>query len=263
MMRRLTFMALVACVTVPRSAVAQSLMRRVMSDPDGSVHFAFASRPGVCGDGATYLRDGFGGTGRIYQGGNFSGHMRDDDWPPCIPGPVHVVATISGGELLRLHTYVGAQLRAREQTGRELGLVSVNEAADFLTRVAEQAHGGASADAILPLVLADSIVPWPALFRFARDERMPRAIRGKADFWLARGAAAKLGVADRDDDDDDLRISAVFALSQQPKDVAVPQLISLARHNTHPAVRAQAVFWLGQSHDPRALDLFEEILRTR
>ena len=142
MMRRLTFMALVACVTVPRSAVAQSLMRRVMSDPDGSVHFAFASRPGVCGDGATYLRDGFGGTGRIYQGGNFSGHMRDDD-------------------------------------------------------------------------------------------------------------------------DDDLRISAVFALSQQPKDVAVPQLISLARHNTHPAVRAQAVFWLGQSHDPRALDLFEEILRTR
>jgi len=92
---------------------------------------------------------------------------------------------------------------------------------------------------------------------------MPRAIRGKADFWLARGAAAKLGVADRDDDDDDLRISAVFALSQQPKDVAVPQLISLARHNTHPAVRAQAVFWLGQSHDPRALDLFEEILRTR
>ena len=58
-------------------------------------------------------------------------------------------------------------------------------------------------------------------FRFARDERMPRAIRGKADFWLARGAAAKLGVADRDDDDDDLRISAVFALSQQPKDVAV------------------------------------------
>jgi len=83
-------------------------------------------------------------------------------------------------------------------------------------------------------------------------------------FWLARGAAAKLGVADRDDnEDDDVRSSAVFALSQQPKDVAVPRLIDLARHATHAGVRAQALFWLGQSNDTRAIDVFEEILGRR
>jgi HEAT repeat protein len=43
-------------------------------------------------------------------------------------------------------------------------------------------------------------------------------------------------------------------------DDAVPRLISLARTNKNPVVRKQAIFWLGQSHDPRALDFLEEIL---
>jgi hypothetical protein len=45
-----------------------------------------------------------------------------------------------------------------------------------------------------------------------------------------------------------------------PKDDGVPLLIQLARTNTNPAVRKQAMFWLGQSKDPRALRFFEEIL---
>jgi len=117
---------------------------------------------------------------------------------------------------------------------------------------------------VLPFLLADSINPWPTLLRFARDERLSKSIRSTVTFWLARGAAARLGVADHDDsDDDDVRSSAVFALSQQPKDVAVPRLIEIARHNAHPAARAQALFWLGQSGDPSAVDLFDEILRHR
>jgi HEAT repeat protein len=41
---------------------------------------------------------------------------------------------------------------------------------------------------------------------------------------------------------------------------AVPRLITLARTHKNPVVRKQAIFWLGQSHDPRALDFLEEIL---
>jgi HEAT repeat protein len=53
---------------------------------------------------------------------------------------------------------------------------------------------------------------------------------------------------------------AVFALSQLPKDEAVPELLHVAQTNRDPAVRKDAIFWLGQAHDPRALAYFEQIL---
>jgi hypothetical protein len=37
-------------------------------------------------------------------------------------------------------------------------------------------------------------------------------------------------------------------------------LMDVARNNRNPAVRKQAMFWLGQSHDPRAVKFFEDIL---
>jgi HEAT repeat protein len=52
----------------------------------------------------------------------------------------------------------------------------------------------------------------------------------------------------------------VFALSQLPKDEAVPELLHVAQTNASPTVRKEAIFWLGQTHDPRALDYFEQIL---
>jgi HEAT repeat protein len=66
-----------------------------------------------------------------------------------------------------------------------------------------------------------------------------------------------------DDEDREVRESAVFALSQLPREEGVPILIRAARTNRDPKVRRQALFWLGQSEDPRALALFEEILTDR
>jgi hypothetical protein len=43
----------------------------------------------------------------------------------------------------------------------------------------------------------------------------------------------------------------------------VTRLIEVARNNRNPEVRKQAMFWLGQSQDPRALAFFEEVLRSR
>ena len=62
------------------------------------------------------------------------------------------------------------------------------------------------------------------------------------------------------DPETDVKRRAVFALSQLPKDEGVPRLIEVARTNGNAAVRKQAMFWLGQSNDPRALKFFEEIL---
>jgi hypothetical protein len=37
-------------------------------------------------------------------------------------------------------------------------------------------------------------------------------------------------------------------------------MIQVASNNKNPAVRKQAMFWLGQSNDPRAVAFFEQIL---
>ena len=55
----------------------------------------------------------------------------------------------------------------------------------------------------------------------------------------------------------------MFALSQRPRDEGVPALIYVARTNKDPEIRKKALFWLGQSNDPRALDLFEELLTKK
>ncbi len=65
------------------------------------------------------------------------------------------------------------------------------------------------------------------------------------------------------DDDPEIEVKneAVFAQSQLPPRRGVPLLIGLARTQKSREVREQAMLWLGQSGDPRALVLFEEVLR--
>ncbi len=102
-----------------------------------------------------------------------------------------------------------------------------------------------------------------ALVRLARAHAVP-GVRGDALFWLAQRAGEKVAalITERidQDPDTDVKKRAVFALSQLPRDEGVPLLIKVARTNTNPAVRKQAMFWLGQSKDPRAIDFFAEIL---
>lgn len=60
-----------------------------------------------------------------------------------------------------------------------------------------------------------------------------------------------------------MREQAVFALSQLEDNGGTETLIRLAKTNRDPAIRKKAIFWLGQSDDPRALALFEELLTKR
>ena len=89
-------------------------------------------------------------------------------------------------------------------------------------------------------------------------------LRGQALFWLAHKAGQKetaaITRAISDDPDTKVKKQAVFALQQLPRDEGIPLLIHVARTNSNPEVRKQAMFWLGQSQDPRALKFFEDIL---
>ncbi|HEX2091864.1 MAG TPA: HEAT repeat domain-containing protein [Longimicrobiaceae bacterium] len=102
------------------------------------------------------------------------------------------------------------------------------------------------------------------LLRVARGDD-PEKLRKTAVFWLGQiaGRAVTRDLGDLVEDqgtDLEVREHAVFALSQRPRGEAVPALIRIARENPSPRLRKRALFWLGQSGDPRALALFEELL---
>jgi HEAT repeat protein len=103
----------------------------------------------------------------------------------------------------------------------------------------------------------------PALIQLAKAAPVAH-VRAQSLFWLAQRAGAKvlstITGAIENDPETEVKVRAVFALSQLPKDESVPLLIGLARANKNPQVRKQAMFWLGQSKDPRALAFFEDVL---
>jgi HEAT repeat protein len=143
--------------------------------------------------------------------------------------------------------------------------VGTRDAASYLLSLARQDNSPAAKKAIFPAMLADSVTLWPDLLKIAKDANVSRKVRSSAVFWLgqAAGDAATKGLTDLVDDggaDREVRESAVFALSQRPKDEGVPALIRIAKQNPDPELRRKAIFWLGQSDDPRALSLFEELL---
>ena len=248
--------------------LAQSLGARVAAAPDGTVRLSFAARPGVCGNGVNIIslecRDGRCGNRTITHGGVFD---RDDVDCDCEPGPVRVALTVRGGVVHSLRAYVGGRWAtpAAGAVVTDLGAVATRDAADFLLDLARRDGGRAADEAIFPATIADSVTVWPALLKLARDERVARRARRQAVFWLgqAAGDAATRGLTDLVDDsgvDREVKEQAVFALSQRPRDEGVPALIRIARTHRDPEVRRKALFWLGESDDPRALALFEELL---
>lgn len=252
---------------VAAPAMGQRLAQRVTTAPDGTVRMSFAARPAVCGNGRNVIAldcsAGRCGRHTIMFDGHYEGDEVEYD---CEPGPVRVSLTVRKGAVQSLRTYVGGRwVTASGASVTDLGTVSSRDATDFLLELARSPDGRVGEDAILPVTLADSVTVWPALLKLARDDRVTRRARRQAVFWLgqAAGDAATRGLADLVDDggvDREVKEQAVFALSQQRGDAAVPVLIRIARTHPDREVRRKALFWLGQSDDPRALALFEELL---
>jgi len=242
----------------------QSLERRVAGAPDGSVRFSFAAKPGVYGNGRNMIS-------WDCDKGNCHNRQVDGNWDdrndwdsPCDSGPVRVALTKSGGRITDLRVYVGGEWRA-STSATDLGTVSTKDAASYLLALALKDESRASEKAIFPAVLADSVTIWPDLLKIAKADNVSRKVKRSAVFWLgqAAGDAATRGLTDLVDDgsaDHEVRETAVFALSQRPHEEGVPALIRIVKGNKDPDLRRKAIFWLGQSDDPRALSLFEELL---
>ncbi len=258
-MRRARLVLMLALFAGERVS-AQALADRVRAVRDGNVTFHYTPRAGVCGDGRNYMR-----IGHSYHG-SFNG---DFERRQCESGPVQVQLTMRDGAVERVQAWAG---RLRERDARDLGAIPAPEAARYLLGIAATGSSSASTKAILPAVLADSATVWPALLAIAKDtDTRSRSTRQDAAFWLSRYAAGAIAgranqpFDDEDDDDagskDDLKAHAVFVLSQLPHGEGVPNLLEVARSKGDVRVRSKALFWLGQSGDRRAIDLFESLLR--
>jgi len=238
-----------AGVLLPATLTAQDLERRVSAVTSGTVHLSFAARPGVCGDGMN----------------NISTRRDDEEWESdCENGPVRVVLRIRDHQVVALRTYVGGRWR-EPSPAIDLGAVRPQEATTYFIELA-MSRREISGDPVLPATLADSVRVWPSLLRLARDPGLPSDRRRNAVFWLGQAAEAAAGLAldsvvSDPRGDREVRKQAVFALSQRDRAESVPRLIHIVKTNRDPELRKTALFWLGQSEDPRALELFEQILQ--
>ena len=231
---------------------------------DGQVRFTMTLRPDVCGSGQSiwHSKDG---RSRMNWGDRYSRDVTYD--VDCESGPGRVVLDKRDGDVTDLRFYVGGKWRPNADA-TDLGALGTREASELLLDLARTNNGKAGRNAIFPLTLVDSLEVWRDLMRLARDDTRPRETRRQSVFWLGQLAEepATAGLNDLVGEealDRDVREQAIFALSQRPRDEGVPALIKVVRTSKDRELRKKALFWLGQSDDPRGLQLIEELLAKK
>ncbi len=259
--KRIAALALLGTVSAA-PACAQTLERRVSAAGDTPVQFHFAAREGVCGNGRTYFRTD---DDNWYGSFNSGDGMRSD---PCVNGPVRVVITRAGKEVVHVETYVGP-VPTDAAAAQELGAVSVKEAVSYLLSVAETTDGRPARDALTPALLADSSVVTPTLLKIAKDQSRSRDIRRSAITWLARrrderGGVGAAGIAkaldqlvrDRNESEA-VRQQALGTISRFDRGEGIPVLMGFAGDADRWLAR-QAFQTLSRSGDPRARQFVRE-----
>jgi len=227
---------------------AQNLSSRVASSSARSVQFSYAARPGVCGDGETFIstRDGFVGS---YSTG---------DSRQCQPGPVRVVLDLADRAVIGLRTYVGGG--APGAGVADLGTVQPAEAADYLLTVAARADGRVGRDAIFAALLGENVDAASRLLDIARDRGRPLETRSASVSGLGRSpardldriGAALVQMARNEDDSQRIRSHALAALARLEGGAGVQPLIQLANANTTSWIGRESMSVLARSGDPRA-----------
>jgi hypothetical protein len=181
------------------------------------------------------------------------------------PAPtVMVLIRVQSNEIRRVRSVSGdCQVDAGSLPLYWLGDVNAGQSVEFLKTLLGDATRENSEGALSAIALHRDNAAAAAILDLAKSGSA--RMRQRALFWIARRAEAQAAgiITQAIDNDRDVEVKkqAVFALSQLPRDEGVPLLITLARSHTDPVVRKQAMFWLGQSKDPRALNFFEEVLR--
>jgi HEAT repeat protein len=242
-------------VSAAGSVSAQTLESRVAGAPNGNVTFRFASRADVCGDGRTYIR-----ADDMWMG-SFNDGVRSME---CERGPIRVLLTRDGKEILRISTYAGPV--AEEPGATNLGAVPAREAAAWLLGIAARIDGRPGRDAIMPAALADSALVTRELLAIARNADRSREIRRSALSWVVRrrGEVGELSADEvsrtlvtiaRDENEvRTVRDQALSSLARLETQSSLDALVSMTTGTTEAWLARRAVEMMASSGDPRAHD---------
>jgi HEAT repeat protein len=246
-----------------QGSAAQSLAERVAEASEPRVQFTFAARPGVCGNGRSFIQV----SGNAWYGSWNESDRRD----VCVEGPLRVVLDRAGREVISIASYAGPVPDPTAGVS-DLGRVRAREAAEYLLGLAERAEGRVSRDAILPAVLADSVDVAPRLLAIARNQHSARETRRTAISWLGcpldrreRGvkelADALVQIASDDDDNQSVRQQALRTLARLEHGAGTMPLMELARDAQRPWTAREALSALTSSGDPRARQYLRDVVR--
>lgn len=246
---------------------AQSLDARVAS-ARGSVGFGFDTRRNVCGNGtsinvSTDTTPGW--NTRRNRSGIHMGRGDSGDASMCETGPGRVMLEHSGATVTGVTVTVGGR---RTGADTELGDVAPAEAARYLLAVAPRLSGRSGDDAVMGAAIADAPSSWRRMLEIARAGDVSESSRKASLFWVSQEAtaAATAGLTDVAMDESgegSVRRDALFFLAQRRNGEGIPGLIRVVQESKSMRLRKDAIFHLGQSGDPRVLDLFEKLLAGR
>jgi HEAT repeat protein len=101
------------------------------------------------------------------------------------------------------------------------------------------------------------------LMEIAVNSRENTELRKKALFWAGQTGVATselVGLYDRMNDTE-MKDQMIFVFSQRGRDAAATdKLFNIARADRDPELRKKAIFWLGQSRDPRVQKFLEDLI---
>jgi len=250
-MRRdlLALTAVLSASVSANSISAQTLAQRVDAVRDGRVLMAFQARPGVCG----------GSNGSIWTRESWkSSSWNQND---CLTGPVRVSLGRAEGTTISVRVFVGGVWRATAGE-TDIGVIPPAEAAHYLAGVAHSIGGRSGSDAVSAVALADAPDVSPDLVSVVRDVNAPLDARKQALFWAGNTALSTSDLVQLYDGlgPFSLREHFVFVISQRHDDTAVDKLIDVARRDADLEIRKRAMYWLGQTQDPRAVKFLRDLV---
>jgi len=137
--------------------------------------------------------------------------------------------------------------------------------ADFLRSLFSRSEDAETREAILFALsqVSDDGASAQWLMEIAMDTSEGTEMRTQALFMASQAGSVSsadlIGVYDRAQDSE-LKGQTLFILSQQEDSAAFDKLLDVARNESDPDLRQNAVFWIGQSGDPRAEQILLDIL---
>lgn len=152
----------------------------------------------------------------------------------------------------------------RERAIQMLGWKGSDEDLSFLRRLYDQVAHPSLKEAIVMAVgqkQGSETRAW--LLRLIGDASDPPAAREKAFFWAGedqRVPTEELVTLYDRLERSSMRKQAVHVIGRRKDEAALSFLLRTARSGSDPEARQAAIFWLGQSDDPRAAECLEEII---